>query len=190
MHFRFGVLLIALGACRSQPHSERVAKLAVDAATGDSIARYNLGVEFYRGDSIKRDYSKAAALWKQAMEQGSVDATNNYAYLLYYGLGVSRDQRRAVGLWRKAAGLGQVESHFHLGYAALEGGGTGRDTTEAVAHFRVAVAAGNRSKDSLNNLIAEDARKALEELRQGSWDRARADSLTQTYEIVQRTRRS
>jgi len=34
------------------------------------------------------------------MEQGNVDATNNYAYLLYYGLGISPDQVRSVSLWK------------------------------------------------------------------------------------------
>ena len=189
MNSRIVLVLIALAACRSEPHSERVARLAVNAATGDSIARYNLAVEFYRGDSINRDYAKAAALWKQAMEQGSVDATNNYAYLLYYGLGLSPNRAHAVGLWRKAAALGQVESHFHLGYAALEGGGTSLDTTEAVARFRVAVALGQQS-DSIDRIVAHDARKALEALRPGSWDGMRADSLAHTYGSSHRTKRS
>jgi len=156
--------------------------LAVDAAAGDSLARYNLAVELYRGDPLVRDYTKAATLWKQAMEQGSVDATNNYAYLLYYGLGISPDQARAVSLWKQAAALGQPESHFHLGDAALSGAGMRADTAEAVGRYQAAITLAQQSHDSVDGLIANDAKKALARVPPlRTRDRLRADSLARLY---------
>ncbi len=174
-------LTIALG-CRSRTTSDRMTNLAVDAAAGDSLARYNLAVELYRGDSLARDYTKAATLWKQAMEQGSVDATNNYAYLLYYGLGISPDQARAVSLWKQAAALGQPESHFHLGDAALSGAGMRADTAEAVGRYQAAITLAQQSHDSVDGLIANDAKKALARVPPlRTRDRLRADSLARLY---------
>jgi len=182
MRLKHLVALIAALGCRSRTPSDRITKLAVDAAAGDSLARYNLGVELYRGDSLARDYARAAALWKQAMEQGNVDATNNYAYLLYYGLGVSPDRARAVTLWKQAAALGQPESHFHLGDAALAGTGTRADTLEAVARYRAAIAIAQQSHDSVDGLVANDATKALAGLPPlRNQDSVRADSLALLY---------
>ncbi len=179
--------IIALlgGACRARPTDARIAQLAMDAATGDSLARYNLAVELYRGDSISRDYTKAAALWKQAMDQGSIDAINNYAYLLYYGLGVSADPVRAVALWRKAALLGQPESHSHLGDALVSGKGVAADTAEAAAHYRAAIALGRQSSASVDEVIVADATSYLSALPAlGPADSRRADSLYEEYAKV------
>ena len=178
-------LALLVVACRAKPTDARIAQLAIDAATGDSVARYNLAVELYRGDSVTRDYSKAAALWKQAMEQGSVDAINNYAYLLYYGLGVTVDPVPAVALWRKAALLGQPESHAHLGDALLAGVGVAADTAEAAAHYRAAVTLGMQSSNSVDKVIAADAGASLSALPAlGPTDARRADSLFREYTSV------
>ena len=174
--------LAAVVACRSHAPNDRLTKLAIDAAAGDTEARYNLAVELYRGDSIPRDYSRAAALWKQGMERGNINATNNYAYLLYYGLGIARDQGQAVALWKRAAALGQAESQYHLGVAALDGGGESADTSEALARFKAALALALRSSDPTDHLVARDVRtamRALPTLAQG--ERARADSLSRVY---------
>jgi TPR repeat protein len=176
------LVVAATVACRSHAPNERIAKLAVDAATGDSTARYNLAVELYRGDSVSRDYTKAAALWKQSMEQGSINATNNYAYLLYYGLGIPKDERRAVTLWKRAAALGQPESDFHLGAAALDGSGEPVDTAEAVARYRAALVLAVESSDSTDRLVARDVRVAIAQLPPLAYaDKLRADSLFRTY---------
>ncbi len=82
-------------------------QLAIDAALGDTAAQYNLGVEFFRGANLPRDYAKAANLWRRASEVGSVTASNNLGYPKYYGRpGVERDYAEGIRLWRFAAERG------------------------------------------------------------------------------------
>lgn len=177
------VCLIA--ACRAKTPSDRLTRLAVDAASGDSLARYNLAVELYRGDSLSRNYQKAAALWRQAMTQGDVDAMSNYAFLLYEGLGIRANPDSAVKLWRQAASRGQLESQKFLGYAALVGKGEPRDTIEAIARYQASIIMGEQSRDSVDSVIVADSRHAIALLPARSEAETHvSDSLTHEYTRV------
>lgn len=179
------IVFCFLVACRADKPSKRLTRLAIDAATGDSDARYNLAVELYRGDSLKRDYTTAATLWRGAMEQGNINAMNNYAFLLFQGWGVKADPERAVALWHHAAQRGQVESQLHLGYAALIGKGAARDTVEAVARYRTTIRLAEQSRDSIDGVNAADARGQLAALPVlSAGDAKRADSLAGEYARV------
>ncbi len=179
------ILFCFLAACRADTLSKRLTRLAIDAAAGDSDARYNLAVELYRGDSLKRDYTTAATLWRGAMEQGNVNAMNNYAFLLFQGWGVKADPERAVALWHRAALRGEVESQLHLGYAALIGKGASRDTVEAVARFRTTIKLAEQSRDSIDGVNAADARGQLAAIPAlAAGDAKRADSLAREYARV------
>ena len=109
-------------------------RLAIDAALGDTAALYNLGVEFFRGTNLPRDYAKAANLWRRASEAGSVEASNNLGFLRYYGRpGVERDYSEGIRLWRFAAERGFAESQVHMGQAYSDGRFLKSDLIEAYA---------------------------------------------------------
>jgi TPR repeat protein len=108
-------------------------QLAIDAALGNSVAQYNLGVEFYSGKSIPQDYSKAATMWRLSGDAGNIKAFNNLGYLTYYGKGVKQDYADGVRLWRLAAEKGFAESQAHIGYAYYSGKFLKQDFAEAYA---------------------------------------------------------
>jgi uncharacterized protein len=108
--------------------------LAIEAALGDTLAQYNLGVEFFRGDRVRRDYAKAAKLWRSASDAGDVAAANNLGFLKYYGRpGVPQDYVEGLRLWRLAAERGFAESQVHLSQAYSDGRYLEVDLLEAYA---------------------------------------------------------
>lgn len=116
------------------------------------------------------------------MEQGNINAMNNYASILFQGWGVKADPQRAVALWHRAALRSQVESQLHLGYAALIGKGASRDTVEAVARYRTTIKLAEQSRDSIDGVNAADARGHLAAiLALSAGDAKRADSLAREY---------
>ncbi|MDQ3322083.1 MAG: hypothetical protein M3525_06600 [Acidobacteriota bacterium] len=100
----------------------RLQELAVDAALGKAEAQYDLGVEFYTGANVAQDFSKAAVMWRLAIEaKGYTGAFNNLAYLTYYGKGVKQDYAEGIRMWRIAAENGFSESQIHLATAYSDG---------------------------------------------------------------------
>ncbi|HEX6188805.1 MAG TPA: tetratricopeptide repeat protein [Pyrinomonadaceae bacterium] len=109
-------------------------QLAIDAALGEVQAQYNLGVEFFRGTCVPRDYAKAANLWRKASDAGHAGASNNFGFLIYNGRpGVQRDYAEGIRRWRFAAERGFAESQVHLAEAYLDAKFLPIDLIEAYA---------------------------------------------------------
>jgi len=142
-----------------------VEQLAIDAALGDRQAQYNLAVEFWRGESVARDLSKSAVLWRLASEQGDVDAASNLGFLLFNGQGVERDQQEAIRLWTRAASGGQPEAHLHLSRAYSSGDALAADEVEAYARALAAGLVARRSTEKAAQAVAKDADAQIEAIR-------------------------
>lgn len=110
-----------------------IQELAIMAALGDRTAQYNLGVEFFRGESIPKDFVKAANLWRKASDAGVIGAKNNLGYLIYYGKVGKPEYGEAIQLWRFAAERGFAESQVHLAYAYFDNRFLQVDQIEAYA---------------------------------------------------------
>ena len=129
-------LLAALLAACSREQDDACASLAdtaAGAALGDAVDAYNLGVEFYKGKCVGKNYASAATMWEKAAAGGVVSAKNNLGYLLSEGLGRRKDDARAVALWREAAQAGHAESQVHLGNAIFHGYGVPKDEATGLA---------------------------------------------------------
>jgi TPR repeat protein len=115
----------------------RLQKLAIEAALGSAEAQYNLGVEFYTGNNISRDYDKAAIMWRLVTEGGVLTgAFNNLGFLTYYGKGVKQDYAEGIRLWKIAAENGFPESQVHLATAYSDGRHLKANYIEAYAWAR------------------------------------------------------
>jgi hypothetical protein len=144
--------------------------LAIEAALGETVAQYNLAVEFYRGERVPRDYAKAAKLWQSASDAGDLAASNNLGYLKYYGLpGVSQDYAAALRLWRLAAERGNAESQVHIAEAYYDARYLPVDLVEAYAWASAGKHNAHKGDDKfdnkLNDAVARDAEKTLADLR-------------------------
>jgi len=69
---------------------------------GDANAQNNLGVCYYYGNGIRKDYDKAADLFAKAAEQGNANAQKNLGLCYYDGEGVLQDYEKAAHWLSKA----------------------------------------------------------------------------------------
>lgn len=169
--FYFFLLLLAT-AVQAQEASPKcvLQQLAIDAALGDASAQYNLGVEFFRGANVAKDYAKAANLWRKASDAGSIEASNNLGYLKYYGRpGVERDYAEGIRLWRFAAERGFAESQVHMAQAYSDGRFLKNDFIEAYAWAKAGKHYSSRMSEKIDDpqideLVATEAQKVLAEV--------------------------
>lgn len=63
--------------------------------------QYNLGLLYYYGDGVSRDYSKAALLWQKASDQGLADAQFNLGLMHDDGKEMSKDKRKSIKYYKK-----------------------------------------------------------------------------------------
>ena len=77
----------------SPPANSSTASLSLPAlpAPRDAVAQYNLGIQYRDGAGVPKDFAHAAALFKQAAEQGLGAAQANLGYLYATGNGVLQD---------------------------------------------------------------------------------------------------
>jgi len=161
---KFFILLLISSSVYGQTADKsqcELQQLAIDAALGNSVAQYNLGVEFYRGKIVSQDYGKAATMWRLAGNAGNIEAFNNLGYLTYYGKGVKQDYAEGIKLWRIAAEKGFAESQAHIGNAYYDGRFLKQDFVEAYAWAWTSKHFAQQLNDEI---LAADIKKMAEEL--------------------------
>ena len=110
------------------------------AGQGDAIAQYNLGLMYYNGRGILRDYAEAVRWYRKAADQGDADAQNNLGAMYHDGQGVPQDYAEAVRWFRKAADQGHTDAQSNLGLMYKYGRGVPRDHVAAYIWFNLAAA--------------------------------------------------
>jgi TPR repeat protein len=110
--------------------------LKILAVGGDAAAQYNLGVCYYNGRGVARNYAEAAKWYRKAAEQGNATAQYNLGNCYYNGQGVARNYAEAAKWFRKAAEQGDKRAQYKLGYHYYLTG----DISSAVKWFRKAAA--------------------------------------------------
>jgi TPR repeat protein len=78
------------------------------AAQGFAKAQFGLGVMFYTGQGVPRDYTKALYWFRKAAAQGFADAQLSLGVMYTHGQGVPQDYVRG-GKWLILAKAGGVE---------------------------------------------------------------------------------
>jgi len=82
----------------------------------DPEAIYHLGEKYFQGGlEFRKDMRRAAELWTEAAEHGSIEALYNLGVAYYYGNGVQEDKDTAAKFFKKAAMQGHVLSRYNLG---------------------------------------------------------------------------
>jgi len=84
------------------------------AAEGDVVAQYNLGVIYFAGLGVQRDLEAAARWYRKAADQGSYRAQNNLGAMYKDGLGVPQDRAEAARLFRLSADQGNKKGQYNL----------------------------------------------------------------------------
>ena len=121
----FSLVLVILGAGGyAQPDFEETLCLAQQ---GDAEAQYFLGIAYYQGKGVLRDYQEAVKWFRKAAEQGYALAQAFLGAMYVKGEGVPQDYQEAAKWFQLAAGQGDAEAQSVLGVMYHNGEGVPRD---------------------------------------------------------------
>jgi len=108
------------------------------AEKGEAEGQSNLGICYYKGEGVAKDFVQAAAWFRKAADQGFAGAQTLLGNCYFDGVGVPKDQALAVSWYRKAADQGDTGAQYSLGGCYANGIGLAKDFVQAVKWWRQA----------------------------------------------------
>jgi TPR repeat protein len=125
------------------------------ARSGNADAQHLLGLMYYMGRGVQRDYKQAFAWHYKAAMQGKADAQYVIGAMYYTGNAVPQDQKLAVTWFRKAAEQGHPDAQHALGLMyRYHVAGMPQDMVIAYMLWNLAAANGNRSATEQRAILA------------------------------------
>jgi S1-C subfamily serine protease len=113
------------------------------AENGDAALQYQLGLCYFNGNNVAKDYLEAAQWWRKSAVQDYAPAQYQFGLCCYAGYGVEQDYAESVKWWSKAAERGNALAQYNLGCCYFYGYGAGKNLVAADKWLNVASAAGN-----------------------------------------------
>ena len=86
----------------------------------------------------RKEYEKAAELYRESARSGDVGAAFNYGYCLWRGLGVDYNPEEAKSYFVYARDMKGGESCYNLAMLYMHGEGVKRDYRQAIRYMRIA----------------------------------------------------
>jgi TPR repeat protein len=105
--------------------------LISNADKGDPNSQFELGIRYFEGNSVTRDFNEAVKWWTKAAKQDNVPAQYNLGVMYWSGAGVRQDYNQAAKWYTKAAQQGYPSAQFNLGAMFALGEGVAKDNIEA-----------------------------------------------------------
>lgn len=102
-------------AYNAHNYSRALKEVTPLAKAGHADAQHLLGLMYYMGRGVARDYKQALVWHRKAAEQGKADAQYVVGAMHYTGNAVAADPRAAVLWFRRAAEKGHAEAQHALG---------------------------------------------------------------------------
>ncbi|CAH0274772.1 Secretory immunoglobulin A-binding protein EsiB [Massilia sp. Bi118] len=102
-------------AYKEQHYAAALKEIAPLARAGNADAEHLLGLMYYMGHGLPRDYKQAFRWHRKAALQGLPAAEYVVGAMYYTGNAVPQDQALAVSWFRKAAGQGHPDAQYALG---------------------------------------------------------------------------
>jgi uncharacterized protein len=131
-------------AYNARNYASALKEIAPLAKAGHARAQHLLGLMYYMGRGVTRDYRQAFTWHRKAAEQGQADAQYVVGAMYYTGNAVVQDQRHAVSWFRRAAEQGHAEALYALGLMyRYHQAGMPQDVVLAYMLWNLAAAAGN-----------------------------------------------
>lgn len=95
---------------RADRHTEAVSLFRRAAAAGSVKAYANLGLAYYEGNGVPRDYGESLSWYQRAANEGLPEAQIMVGYMLDRGLGTAPDDEGALHWYRTAASNGHTDA--------------------------------------------------------------------------------
>ncbi|MDB5804906.1 MAG: hypothetical protein JWN73_2228 [Betaproteobacteria bacterium] len=125
------------------------------AKAGHADSQHLLGLMYYMGRGVPRDYPQALVWHRKAALQGKADAQYVVGAMYYTGNSVPQDQKTAVSWFRKAAEQGHAEAQHALGLMyRYHVAGMPQDVVIAYMLWNLASASGNANATEQRASIA------------------------------------
>jgi TPR repeat protein len=103
--------ILSLASCaQTDPFTDT----KIRAEKGYSVPQYELGLMYYNGKGILRDYAESVKWYRRSAEQGDADAQSNLGNMYYKGEGVPRDYTKAYAYWIIAGAKGNQYARNNL----------------------------------------------------------------------------
>jgi uncharacterized protein len=133
-------------AYNAKNYSRALKEIIPLAKSGHADAQHLLGLMYYMGRGVARDYREAMHWHRKAAEQGKADAQYVVGAMYYTGNAVASDQRQAVSWFRRAAEKGHAEAQHALALMyRYHAAGLPQDKVLAYMLWSLAAAGGNAS---------------------------------------------
>jgi TPR repeat protein len=138
---------------------------------GDAAAQFKVGLIYYFGQGIPRDYRESLNWFQKAARQGYAPAQYNVGYMHEKGDGTPQDYAEAAKYYRQAAEGGYQLAQYSLGNIYEKGLGTIKDEIQALMWYSLAATQGEtRAKAARDRItiwmspgqVAEAQRRARE----------------------------
>ena len=120
-----------------------VQKILHGAQIGNAVAESCVGILYYLGQGVPRNFVKAAYWFRKAAAQGNADAETGLGAMYYFGRGVPRNFVKAVYWQKKAAAQGNADAETGLGIDYNDGQGVPQNYVKAAYWWRKAAEQGN-----------------------------------------------
>lgn len=113
-------------------------KLQMKAEQVDGDAQLSIGLRYFYGISVEKDFHKAAEGFRKAAEQGNAEGQGRLGGMYLQGIFFEKNPQKAAEWLLKAAEQGNAEGQAQLGSMYLEGVFFDKDSQKAVEFFRQA----------------------------------------------------
>jgi uncharacterized protein len=131
-------------AYNAKNYSRALKEITPLAKAGNAEAQHLLGLMYYMGRGVSRDFAQALVWHRKAAEQGKADAQYVVGAMYYTGNAVAIDHKMAVYWFRRAAEKGHAEAQHALGLMyRYHAAGLPQDKVLAYMLWNLAAASGN-----------------------------------------------
>jgi TPR repeat protein len=142
-------------AYNARNYTQALKEITPLAKAGNADAQHLLGLMYYMGRGVQRDYRQAFAWHYKAAVQGKADAQYVIGAMYYTGNAVPQDHKLAVQWFRKAAEQGHPDAQHALGLMyRYHVAGMPQDVVIAYMLWNLAAANGHRNATEQRALIA------------------------------------
>jgi TPR repeat protein len=121
--FTIAVLTLALfSPLHGNPEASKQPELLKTVAeSGDAVSLFQLGRDYYRGESVPKDEKIACELIEKSANLGNTDAITSMGFFYAQGIGVEKSEAKAVEWFRRGAEKGSATCKLNLGLLLRQG---------------------------------------------------------------------
>ncbi len=108
---------------------------SISTYASDAEAQYDLGVDYFYGIGVEKNYPKAYSFFKKSAEQGYVHAQYNLSAMYRLGLGTLKDEVQAFEWNMKAAMQGDEDANYNVCIMYRDGIGVERSPEKSMEWY-------------------------------------------------------